>query len=129
MKFSEELWKASAKIINSIHQHPFNRELANGNLEREKFQFYLKQDSLYLIDFARALAITAAKSQCIEDMTSFLQFAQGAIVAERQLHQHYFDLYGITVDVPQAGHALLPCFWIYREVGVLSSAELGATIS
>lgn len=139
MKFSEELWVAATNIVEAIHQHPFNQELADGGLGKEKFQFYLKQDSLYLVDFARALAITATKSNDIEDMNSFLQFYQGALIAERQLHQYYFNLYGITVDIPQAPScfaytnflltsatlmeqaetvaALLPCFWIYREDG------------
>jgi len=139
MKFSEELWLESASIIDAIYQHPFNQELANGTLQIKKFQFYLKQDSLYLIDFARALAITASKFSEVENISKLLQFAQGALIAERNLHQHYFEFYKINIDLPQtptcfaytqfllattslgdkseAIVALLPCFWIYKEVG------------
>ena len=58
MSFSKTAWRAIEYTYKSILDHPFNRELAEGTLETEKFQFYMKQDSLYLVDFARALAMT-----------------------------------------------------------------------
>lgn len=140
MKFSEAAWKSIASIYAAIIQHPFNQELAQGALAKEKFQFYMKQDSLYLIDFARALAIAASKATTPEDEVLLLDFSKGAILAERGLHEYYFDLYGIKLDIDKAPGcfsytnfliaaathktyeeamgALLPCFWIYREVGM-----------
>jgi thiaminase/transcriptional activator TenA len=69
----------------------------------------------------------------------FLRFAEGAIVVERALHESYFEEIGVPDGLEQspacsfeetsllatvAHHsleeaiaALLPCFWIYREVG------------
>jgi len=73
----------------------------------------------------------------------FAKSAEGAIVVERALHGSFFTQYGITGDVfastplsPACHHyvsfliatayaepyevllgALLPCFWIYAEVG------------
>ena len=147
MSFSRHVREEAAPILDAIHRHPFNQELAKGTLRKETFQFYLKQDSLYLIDFARALAIAGARAPRVEDMAAFLQFAQGAVSAERSLHQHYFDLYEIHVDVPQGPgcfsytqfllttaalrdqaetvSALLPCFWVYREVGRYVQARSG----
>ncbi len=140
MKFSEEAWASIQNIYKEILNHPFNQELAKGILAKEKFQYYLKQDSLYLVDFSRALAISASKAPNPDDIVLLLHFAEGAIVAERGLHQSYFDLYEITLDVGQGpgcfaytnflksttahqsyeigAAALLPCFWIYREVGL-----------
>ena len=60
MSFSKTAWNAIEYTYKSILEHPFNRELTEGTLETEKFQFYMKQDSLYLVDFARALAMTAS---------------------------------------------------------------------
>ena len=140
MKFSEQAWKATAAIYERILQHPFNQELTQGTLERARFQFYMKQDSLYLVEFARALALAASKAAHPDDIVLLLDFSKGAIVAERSLHQFYFDLFDITLDTDRApgcfaytsflmdtcSHksyeegvaALLPCFWIYREVGL-----------
>jgi thiaminase (transcriptional activator TenA) len=139
MSFSESAWAEILPIYNSILDHPFNIELTKGTLSKEKFQFYIKQDSLYLEDFARALSITASRATRSEDLVLLLDFAKGAVIAERELHKFYFDLYGLQVDVKKAPGcfaytnfliskatnsnyeeslaALLPCFWIYREVG------------
>jgi len=140
MKFSEQAWAAIEPIYQSIIEHPFNQELAKGTLAKEKFQFYMKQDSLYLVDFARALAIAASRAENPDDLVLLLDFSKGAILAERGLHEFYFDFYGIKLDVDRAPGcfsytnflistathksyeeslaALLPCFWIYREVGM-----------
>ena len=139
MSFSKSAWTAIEPIYQSILEHPFNRELAEGTLAKETFQFYMKQDSLYLVDFARALAIAASRATTPDDLVLLVDFSKGAIIAERGLHEFYFDFYGIRLDVEKAPGcfaythflissatnasyeeslaALLPCFWIYREVG------------
>ena len=91
MSFSKTVWAEITPIYKSIIEHPFNQELAQGTLAKEKFQFYMKQDSLYLVDFARALALAASKAQNPDDLVLLLDFSKGAIVAERGLHEFYFD--------------------------------------
>jgi thiaminase/transcriptional activator TenA len=137
--FTAHLWQAIEPIYQQILAHPFNQELAAGALSRARFQFYLQQDALYLTDFARALGLIAARSEGSEQVVSFLNFAIGAIVAERSLHESYFRLYEIQPETTYAPAcftytrsllasaaldpyevaiaAVLPCFWIYREVG------------
>ena len=83
MSFSNTAWTAIMPIYKSIIEHPFNQELAQGTLAKEKFQFYMKQDSLYLVDFARALALAGSKAQNPDDLVVLLDFSKGAIVAER----------------------------------------------
>ena len=139
MSFSSKAWSSIESIYQEIIEHPFNRELAEGSLAKEKFQFYMKQDALYLVEFARALALAASKAKVIDDLILLLDFSKGAIVAERSLHEYYFKYYKIELDsgpapgcfsytnflIASIGHgdyeeglaALLPCFWIYREVG------------
>jgi len=139
MRFTDSLWVSIRPIYAAILDHAFIRELADGSLARERFAFYMKQDALYLQDFSRALAIAGAKLPRVDEMQSFLGFAAGAIVVERALHETYFREFGVTLDVGKspscfaythyllstaalASHgealaALLPCFWIYREVG------------
>ncbi len=119
--------------------HPFNEELARGALDADRFRDYLRQDSLYLVDFGRALALTAAKTERAGDAARLLSFAQGCLAAEHAMHRDYFALYGVaSLGVPtptcllytkflvatayERGPAaslaaLLPCFWVYREVG------------
>jgi thiaminase/transcriptional activator TenA len=140
MTFTESLWEEIAGIYQAIIDHPFNRELAQGTLAIERFKFYIQQDALYLVDFSRALAMVGAKALAPERILDFLEFAKDGLVVERALHEEYFRRFDVTADVEQApgcfaytnylvataSHrsleeavaALLPCFWIYREVGM-----------
>jgi thiaminase/transcriptional activator TenA len=129
---------------------PFNTELANGSLSPQRFQFYLVQDSRYLVGFARALAVAAARAGSSRDVAFFAGAAQEAIVVERALHDSYFDRFGMTEadrsavetsptglaytsyllataqtgGYPELVAALLPCFWIYQQVGTEILASL-----
>ncbi|MCF7828885.1 MAG: TenA family protein, partial [Candidatus Marinimicrobia bacterium] len=137
--FTDSLWAEIEDIYQSILEHPFITELTRGELDLEIFKFYLQQDALYLEDFSRALAITGARAEEPKELQQFIEFAQGAIVTERALHESYFEQYDVdatgpkspscfnytnfliatasTGSYPESVAALLPCFWIYREVG------------
>ena len=139
MSFTRGLWQQIGPIYAAILDHAFIRELADGSLARERFVFYMQQDALYLADFARALAIAGARLPKDDERQSFLDFAAGVGVVERALHETYFVEFGASADVDKAPGcfaytqfilatavlappaeaiaALLPCFWIYREVG------------
>lgn len=143
MTFTQELAQATADLRAQIHAMPFNRDLAAGTLPEQVFQGYVIQDAHYLEGFARALALSAAKAPDPEAVAQMAGAAVGAISAERTLHAHYMDLFGISAETFQAtpvsaacDHyvsfliratalgdfaqglaALLPCFWIYRDVG------------
>ena len=140
MRFVDALWQEITPIYQAIIAHPFNQELTQGTLPRARFEFYMQEDALYLADFGRALAIIAGRSGTPERMLDFVRFAEGAVVVERALHASYFQLFGIrepaTLQPPacfaytnyllatvatrsyeEGVAALLPCFWIYREVG------------
>jgi thiaminase/transcriptional activator TenA len=55
----------------------------------------------------RALAVAAARAPSAPDIALFAQHAAGAIEVERSLHEGFAEALG----------ALLPCYWIYWEVG------------
>ncbi len=137
------LWSHTLPLYEEILAHPFNQELARGTLSQARFHFYLAQDALYLRDFSRALAFIAARSHTSSHIRHFLQFAQEALVAERELHAHFLGdlccdetpshaclaythyLIATTATAPleEAIAAVLPCIWIYREVGRAIAAQ------
>ncbi|GAA3330289.1 hypothetical protein GCM10020331_082230 [Ectobacillus funiculus] len=45
------------------HQHPFVKGIGNGELELDKFQFYIIQDYLYLIEYAKVYALGVVKAK------------------------------------------------------------------
>src|SRR5215475_8096485 len=141
--FSRTAWERNAHRYDIIRRMPFNAELAEGRLSEARFKHYITQDAHYLIGFGRALTLAAAKAPEADRIVQFAKSAEGAIVVERALHGSFFRHYGITSQVfertplsPACHHyvsyliatafaepyevllgALLPCFWIYAEVG------------
>lgn len=141
--FSADAWKANLGLYETIRTMPFNQALADGTLTEERFKHYIIQDAHYLIAFGRSLAVAAAKADNPDGIIQFTEAAKIAIVVERALHADYFKRFGIsTADFeatplspichhysnylvatawaepyPVALAALLPCFWIYAEVG------------
>ena len=53
-------------IWSGYLEHPFVRGIGDGSLDKEKFRFYLKQDYLYLIEYAKVFAVGIAKSNDAE---------------------------------------------------------------
>lgn len=139
MSWTQTLFDDVKPLLERIGEHPFNRALCDGTLARDKFIYYMQQDSLYLIDYARALAMVGARFTAEKDVALLLSFSEGALFAERELHAHYFRLFDVkpvsdkgpaclmytsylveraaTADIGEAFAALLPCFWVYNEVG------------
>ncbi|MCJ2080230.1 TenA family protein [Methylobacterium sp. J-090] len=141
--FSAQAWAANTAAYEAIRTMPFNAELAAGTLSRARFTHYIVQDAHYLIGFGRALALAAAKAPHPDRIVQFARAAETAIVVERALHGGFFRDYGIGPETfaatplsPPCDHyvsyllatayaepyevvlgALLPCFWIYAEVG------------
>ena len=143
MAFTNELWKSIEPIYAAILRHPFVRGLTDGSLPREAFRFYAVQDALYLREFARALSLAGARAPEDDWIIMFNEHAAGALKVERALHESFFRDFGLTprevAATPlaptnlaytsyllavaygspfhEALAALLPCYWIYWEVG------------
>jgi thiaminase/transcriptional activator TenA len=150
MNFTEKLWKNITPIYEAILNHPFNRELMDGTLSTERFLFYIQQDSLYLVEFGRVLSLLAGRCKDAQTMSDFIHLADEVISGERGMQDEFFKIYGITTPCTrqapvcssyanfiiaaatnktygEAVTSVLPCFWIYREVGnhILKNAVLG----
>lgn len=151
-KFTERAWAETRALRDAILELPFNRELAEGALSQERFQFYMVQDALYLEQYSRALSIAAAKAPVPEAMQCFAHAAEEALVVERALHGGFFEkfgvdpaeaaaaepsptCYGYTNFLLSVAHvasyeelvaAILPCFWIYWDVGNHIAKDAGA---
>lgn len=140
---TQRLWDSIASTYGAILEHPFIAGLTTGDLEREAFEFYVVQDALYLQEYSRALALCAARAPNEDATKMFAEHAAGAIAVEHQLHDSFFKDFGLSErDVRETemaptnlaytsyllattyrgsfGEALgavLPCYWIYMEVG------------
>jgi thiaminase/transcriptional activator TenA len=142
-RLSELLRQKVAGIWEAQHQHPFVRGIGDGTLGLERFQFWLRQDYVFLIEYARLLALAAARSPDLETMTRFATLLKETVETEMNLHRAYAAEFGIshdqlereptapttrgytdfllrvaaTGDFAELVAALLPCMWAFSEIG------------
>lgn len=143
MSFSDEAWQRTAHLRQAIDALPFNVELAAGTLSRARFQGYIIQDAQYLTVYSRVLAIAGARGPDGAVLRAFGECALEAVAVEQALHERYLREFGIEPQTLAAAEpspdclgytsfllaaayhepwevlvaALLPCFWIYWDVG------------
>jgi thiaminase/transcriptional activator TenA len=139
MAFADELYKAAAPIWEAQLKHPFVQGLGDGTLPREQFQRWLRQDYVFLVDYARLLAWVAARADTVDGMRWFASLLHLTLNTEMALHKQYAARYGVDAgeleeeprwpttqaytdflvrtaaegDVADAVAALLPCLWGY----------------
>jgi thiaminase len=129
-------WRAS-------FTHPFVLALADGSLPQDVFRTYILQDARYLMTFGDAAAVLSSRLRDSHEKAWFQRAAALATEVERELHmgfgaalnfsrgdvdaltphpagQAYADAMlraAATGSVLEALAALLPCPWLYAELG------------
>jgi thiaminase/transcriptional activator TenA len=68
MSFFERLKAAASAEWRAYTEHPFTNGMADGSLAEAAFRHYLVQDYLFLIEFARAYALSVYKAPKLADM-------------------------------------------------------------
>lgn len=141
--FAQELWDENRDVYDAILRHPFLVGLRDGSLDHAAFTFYMMQDAHYLRAFGEALQVLSRKAPRPEWAALLSQQGTESLQEELRLHESVFADYGISRDdaarmepAPEAfaytsylvatAHtrpfaeamaAVLPCYWIYLEVG------------
>lgn len=140
---SELLHEAAAPIWADCLSHPFVVGLGDGTLDVEKFRYFLLQDYLYLLDYARVFALGVVKTRDPELMRVFASNANAILDGEMNLHRAYMKRLGVTeeqalsvrpaldslsytsymLSVAHVGTpveivaSILACSWSYAEIG------------
>ena len=76
--------------------HEFVRRIGDGSLPEACFRHYLTQDYLFLIQFARAWALAAYKSDTLEDLRQAAAAVSAIADTEMSLHVEYCGRWGLT---------------------------------
>ncbi|MDX1891760.1 thiaminase II [Mycolicibacterium sp. 050158] len=141
--WSERLWADVEPTFQAILAHPFVTGLTDGTLDPDVFSHYVAQDVHYLRDYARALAIVAAKAPSLTDTAMFARHAAEVHDVELALHDELLPALGLDAATVGGARvapttqaytsyliattyggsfadglaAILPCYWIYARVG------------
>jgi len=151
-RFHERLYDKVHPLWEKTHQHPFVTGIGDGSLPIGKFAFYLKQDYLFLIDYAKLFAMASIKAGDLATSSRFAALQEATLRTEMNLHRQYAARFGISAEELEATppsfamlaytsymlkvayqgslaelvSALLPCMWSYWEIGKRLAAKPGA---
>ncbi|AOT04875.1 bifunctional hydroxymethylpyrimidine kinase/phosphomethylpyrimidine kinase [Arthrobacter sp. U41] len=136
-EFAAALRASATADLESIYGLDFIKALADGSLPEHEFAYYLAQDALYLNGYSRVLARAAAIAPTEAEQLFWARSAQHCLEVESDLHRTWLS--GRTAHVTPGpvtksyvDHllaasvsgsyavllaAVLPCFWLYAEVG------------
>ena len=98
MSFSRGLKEKASNVWEAGYNHPFLQELGKGTLDKEKFKFYLLQDYLYLLQYAKVFAIAVVKSDTEELMARFSKSQYFTLTHEMNVHREYMAGFGVTEE-------------------------------
>jgi thiaminase/transcriptional activator TenA len=134
---------AARQIWDAQLQHPFVLGIADGSLPPERFERWVRQDYLYLKEFARVFAWATAKADRLASMSWYAAMLDLTLNTEMALHRAYAARFGISEEELEAEEmwpttraytdflvriaadgdmadllaALLPCAWGYAWLG------------
>ncbi len=143
MEFSARLRQLAEPVWQAQHNHPFVRGIGDGSLALERFQFWIRQDYLFLIEYCRLFGLAAARAPDLATLARFADLLQATARTEMSLHRSYAAEFGIsdedlereemapatraytdflirvaaTADFAELVAALLPCMWGFSEIG------------
>ncbi|WP_099608175.1 thiaminase II [Vibrio coralliilyticus] len=95
MKY-QDLIDACQSDWQEYTQHAFVQQLAKGTLDQHSFLHYLKQDFLFLKQYARAYALAIYKARTLEDMRRALPSVHALLDSEIGHHVTYCGQWGLT---------------------------------
>lgn len=139
---STQLYDAVVPLWDAQLEHPFVKGIADGSLDEARFANWVRQDYLYLKDFARVFAWAVAKADRLDAMAWYAEVLNLTLNTEMQLHRDYAARFGITRERLEAERmwpttraytdfllrtaadgdmldllaALLPCSWGYLHI-------------
>ncbi len=137
-RLTHRLYKLTRSIWLAQLKHPFVEALGEGTLPQARFAYYIRQDALFLGEFAKMFAHAMARTENPDEMRKFSKLLLNTLQGERAMHESYAETLGITPDpmapttyaytrhllhigatgsLAEVVTAILPCMWIYAEIG------------
>jgi thiaminase/transcriptional activator TenA len=119
------------------------RGIGEGTVDLARFERWVRQDYLFLIEYCRLLGLAAARAPDLPTLARFAELLQATATGEMDLHRSYAAEFGVTPaqleaeemapvtraytdflirtaatgDFGELAAALLPCMWGFSEIG------------
>ncbi len=102
MGLSDELRAGVGPLWEKVVTHPFVTEMADGSLDRSRFDIYFDQDYLFLKDWAILLSLATAKAPDFDAARELVSFLHLGLGGEEGLFQEAFRERGISREAVKA---------------------------
>ena len=122
MAFADELFLHVRHIWDAQMAHPFVRGLGDGSLPTERFARWVRQDYLYLKEYARVFAWAVAKADRLESMGWYAAVLHLTLNTEMALHREYAQRFAITPAALEA-EAMWPTNRAYTDFLIRTAAD------
>ena len=132
-------WEDITPIVEGIYGDYFVKSLGEGTLDVARFENYIAQDSVYLFRYSELLARAGELATDPDEKAFWQASSEEAIATEMELHRsrgagervpaspetaaYLAHLSRSGTDYAVLIAALLPCFWIYEQVGLTLAAK------
>jgi thiaminase/transcriptional activator TenA len=149
MSFIADLEPEADEYWTTIVDHPMVQALGAGTLDDEPFRYWVRQDYVYLVDYARVFAHGAATAPDLDRMRTFADLLGSTVETEMALHREYaaeFDIDESDLEATDPSPttraytdflvrtatdggfgdlvaAILPCMWGFNETGERLAAD------
>jgi thiaminase/transcriptional activator TenA len=147
--FTKRLRQLAEPIWDAQYNHSFIQGIGRGTIDLNCLKYWVRQDYLFLVEYARLLSLAAARSPDLETMTRFTKLAFSTLGTEMELHRSYARDFGISLleleteskaptcqaytdfllrtaalgGFTELVAALLPCMWGFSELGKRLAAD------
>ena len=122
MAFADELFLHVRHIWDAQLTHPFVRGLGDGSLPTERFARWVRQDYLYLKEYARLFAWAVAKADRLESMGWYAGVLHLTLNTEMGLHREYAQRFGIATAELEA-EPMWPTTRAYTDFLIRTAAD------
>lgn len=92
------LRESAAPIHEQILAHSFVRGLGDGSLSGDRYQYYMRQDYLFLIAYCRVLALAVARAEDLAVAARFSDLLNVTLNTEMDLHREACWAAGISPE-------------------------------
>jgi hydroxymethylpyrimidine/phosphomethylpyrimidine kinase len=145
-EFAELLRAEAARDLEAIFGLDFIKGLTDGTLPEREFAYYLAQDAIYLNGYSRVLARASALAPTESEQLFWARSAQQCLEVESELHRSWLSTRTVQTELGPVtkayvdhllaasvsgsyavlAAAVLPCFWLYADVGAALHAQFVA---
>lgn len=97
--YEEKLVPVIKEVCAVIEETPHMKDILNGTMPCEKFQFQIKQNYQYLMDYTRCWAVGFSKCSCFAEMEEWYQIMKNTMEGTVMLNREFWAVQtGISLE-------------------------------